>query len=273
MISIAPQNASDTKITVTDTATSLYDLIDTASSTKNAQQYYDSKFADSVVITPRDGDVRYLVNGTPTSDLGTLLSAGVTYYLPRTEPFAFKLIRAGGTNVVVDAVLYRAEQGENPTAVAYDISIETGALTIGNVKLQDGDSSTLADVETDSSKNALYVQSETIAQDSTLTDGTQVTKIAGLSGTGTDGTVALASANTWYAVPDSAPSNEYVLTVSKENADGTIRWSFTNGGTPSATNGNKLSGSDVSVLLAGSEVLYFGSDTAGDDVNWTAKET
>lgn len=53
----------------------------------------------------------------------------------------------------------------------------------GRVKsrLMDGDSSVLLDVELDSAKNAAFVQSETLAQDSTLTDRSQKTQI-------TDGT-------------------------------------------------------------------------------------
>jgi hypothetical protein len=95
-----------------------------------------------------------------------------------------------------------------------------------------------------------------------------------LGGTGTDGTVALAVADTWYQVPaaGSVPAASYVLIVTKENEAGVIRWSFSNGGTPSATNGNTLVGDSLIVSLKSGQVVYFGSSTAGDDVNWTAKE-
>lgn len=94
-----------------------------------------------------------------------------------------------------------------------------------------------------------------------------------LEGAGTDGTVALSSANTWFQVPDSGnvPTSDYLLIVTKENASGQLRFSFSNGGTPSTTNGNKFEGEHSIIELAASEVIYFGSDTAGDDVNWTAK--
>lgn len=94
----------------------------------------------------------------------------------------------------------------------------------------------------------------------------------GLAGTATDGSVQLTGANTWVQVPDVVPTNKYVLVVTKENEAGTIRWSFTNGGVPSATNGNKMLSDEMTITLAGSQVVYFGSTDADDDVNWTAKE-
>ena len=94
----------------------------------------------------------------------------------------------------------------------------------------------------------------------------------GLAGSDGNGTVALASANTWYAVPPSGvPTDDYILAVNRENADGTIRWGFDNATTPSATNGLKVT-TPVVVRLAANQVLYFGSDNAGDDVNYTFKE-
>jgi len=92
-----------------------------------------------------------------------------------------------------------------------------------------------------------------------------------LSGASTNGTVALAVADTWYQVPTTAPTSDYVLVVSKENEAGTIRWSTTNSGTPSATNGNKFLTGSLKIKLAANEVIYFGSSTAGDDVNWITK--
>jgi len=93
----------------------------------------------------------------------------------------------------------------------------------------------------------------------------------GLSGASSDGTVALAIADTWYAVPSVIPASDYYLVISKENAAGTIRWSFNNGGVPSTTNGNKMENDDIIIYLNGGEVVYFGSSTAGDDVNWSCK--
>lgn len=87
-------------------------------------------------------------------------------------------------------------------------------------------------------------------------------------GSTSDGAIDLTSANTWYAVPNSAPTVDYTLIVSLENAVGTVRFSFDNGGTPSTTNGN-LAPSHLAVNLGANKKMYFGSSTAGDDVNYT----
>lgn len=102
---------------------------------------------------------------------------------------------------------------------------------------------------------------------------TQIQYLEGLDGTGSDGQVVLTNANTWYQVPaaGTVPAFDYTLVVSKETAVGTIRFSFDNGGTPSTTNGNKFSNNDFVVQLAANEVVYFGSSSALDSVNWTAK--
>jgi len=229
MISIQPQNVTDTKVTVTSTATLMYTLMDTASSTKNARQYYSDRFANALIINPEDGDIRYLVKGTPTASVGILISSGSKEYIPGVELDEIKLIRVGSSDVAVTVVPYRSEPGESPANVAYDVTLEASSITIGDVQIQ------------------------------------------GLGGASTNGTDALTPADTWVQVPTSAPASDYVLVVSKENSAGTIRWSFENGGTPSATNGNKLTGDDASFNLQASQVVYFASSTDGDDMNWTTK--
>ncbi len=94
--------------------------------------------------------------------------------------------------------------------------------------------------------------------------------IAPLSGAGVNGTRALASANTWYSVPSTVPTSPYVLVVTIENALGDIRFGFDNTGTPSATNGN-IAPSQLTLKLAASQVVYYASTVAGDDVNWSTK--
>lgn len=104
---------------------------------------------------------------------------------------------------------------------------------------------------------------------------TALEDLGGLGGGNTDGSVTLTNANTWYQVPQagSVPAVDYLLVVSKETSVGQIRFSFDNGGTPSTTNGNKFSNNDFVVQLAANEVVYFGSNSALDVVNWTAKES
>lgn len=96
------------------------------------------------------------------------------------------------------------------------------------------------------------------------------TGVAPLSGVGANGTVALSSANTWYSVPSTVPTSPYIMVVTQENASGTIRWGFNNSGTPSATNGNQAP-NELTIRLSGGQVIYYGSSTAGDDINWTTK--
>lgn len=108
------------------------------------------------------------------------------------------------------------------------------------------------------------------------TEGKQDTIIQyleGLDGAPTNGQVVLTNANTWYQVPQSGsvPAVDYTLVIAKETAVGTIRFGFSNASTPSTTNGNQFSNNDFIVQLAANEVLYFGSSSALDSVNWTAK--
>lgn len=124
MIAITPENVSDTKITVTNTATPLYDLIDTASSKNTAQSYYDDRFTDTVMIEPEDGDLRFLYNIDPTFNQGERLCKGIKYYLPRIELFGMRLVSMSG-NVAVTVTYYRAEKGESPVSVAANITVLT----------------------------------------------------------------------------------------------------------------------------------------------------
>lgn len=93
----------------------------------------------------------------------------------------------------------------------------------------------------------------------------------GLAGATSDGSVTLTGANTWVAVPSGTPpAGVYELVVRKEVETGVIRWSFDNGGVPSATNG-LIAESSISILLGAGQVVYFGSTQATDVVNFTTK--
>jgi len=133
---------------------------------------------------------------------------------------------------------------------AWDGVLNTGDIEIGAVEIKNHDTDDRVEVDSD---NRMKV------------------KQGGMSGASTNGTSALTGANTWVQVPTTAPASDYVLVVTKENEAGTIRWSFENGGTPGATNGNQMWNDDIIFNLAASEVVYFGSSTDGDDVNWSAK--
>lgn len=118
MINIAPQNAASTKVAVTNTATGLYALMNTAGSVQNSQKYYTDERANAISITPEDGDVRMLFGGTPTAALGELLKQGTKYYFPGVQPGQMTLIRTGAADVNCSVNLYVAKQGESPTAVS-----------------------------------------------------------------------------------------------------------------------------------------------------------
>lgn len=89
-------------------------------------------------------------------------------------------------------------------------------------------------------------------------------------GANVNGTVDLTSANTWYAVPSTVPTSDYILVIAIETSVGTIRWGYDNTGTPSSTNGLQAP-SMLTLRLAANQTVYYASSTAGDDVNWTTK--
>ena len=98
------------------------------------------------------------------------------------------------------------------------------------------------------------------------------TALAIPSGTAANGTRDLTSANTWYAVPSTVPTVDYVLDYTLETAVGDIRTGYDNTGTPSTTNGMIANGSVVGQRMGAGQVLYFASSVALDAVNWSTKE-
>lgn len=120
----------------------------------------------------------------------------------------------------------------------------------------------------------IYDSGGTVVNPATATNqDTIIQYLEGLDGAPTNGQVVLTNANTWYQVPQSGsvPTVDYTLIISKETAVGTVRFGFSNNSTPSTTNGNQFSNNDFVVQLAANEVMYFGSSSAADSVNWTAK--
>ena len=73
---LEPQNANSTVISVTNTSTALFDLIDTAGSVTNSEAYFYSPDnegpADGVIITPEDGSIRLGYDITPTASVATV---------------------------------------------------------------------------------------------------------------------------------------------------------------------------------------------------------
>jgi len=91
-------NADASIITITSTATSLYDLIEAAGS---AEILADKDRLDYVLFSNEGSDTfRVLFDGnTPTASKGLLVGAGVTPFFNNLDKC--KLIRVGGSNVTV----------------------------------------------------------------------------------------------------------------------------------------------------------------------------
>ena len=90
-------------------------------------------------------------------------------------------------------------------------------------------------------------------------------------GTGAQGQRVLTNANTWYSVPSSVPDEDYLLIINYESVKGTIRWGYLNTGTPGTANGNQAP-SHLEIYMPANSTLFFGSDSAGDTINWATKE-
>jgi hypothetical protein len=111
MIFLPVQSVSALRISVTATATSLFSLMDTAGSINTSQKYYSDLGANAIIITPENGDVRWLVGGTPTTTTGTKISQGATLPFAGIDLSLLKLISVSGT-VICTVQLYKSEPGE-----------------------------------------------------------------------------------------------------------------------------------------------------------------
>lgn len=118
MFQLKPRSINDMLIAVTDTATLLYTLVDTASSSPNSQSYYGNEtnpgsgVANCVSIRAQDGDVRVVIDATPTATKGFLIRSGTRYFF-NGEISKMKLIRASGAaTVACDIDFWKAERGE-----------------------------------------------------------------------------------------------------------------------------------------------------------------
>ncbi len=91
-------NAASYVISVTNTATRLLTLINTAAGATISFPYDLS----IIELSPEDGDIRYTDNdAVPTAANGKLLVQGGSYSI-ETAPVNVQLIRTGGANVAVN---------------------------------------------------------------------------------------------------------------------------------------------------------------------------
>src|SRR5437764_14620241 len=104
------KNANSSVVAVTNTATLLSALLDTAGSTTHNLPIG----LNAVDLTPEDGDVRMLADGnTPTSTKGVLLKQGVSYRFRGLKVSDIQLIRTGSSNVAMSVQVGYAEVGES----------------------------------------------------------------------------------------------------------------------------------------------------------------
>ena len=137
------QNAAGSKVTVTSTATNIFDLINTAASTTLANAGFPAE-SNAIDLTVEDGDIRVLFdNNDPTSSNGVLLSSGNTYFFRGVPLSKLKLIRAGSSDVACSLQVGKSDEGESTSANAYAVTLETGSSTLsiaGNAAHDDTDS-------------------------------------------------------------------------------------------------------------------------------------
>jgi len=106
-------NAAASKLTVSNTATSLYDFIDAAGGSASDLPTN----LNAVDLALEDNDVRILFDGnTPTAANGLLLT-GVGHYSFRGVPLTkLKLIRATGADAAVSVQVGTSKTGESSCA-------------------------------------------------------------------------------------------------------------------------------------------------------------
>lgn len=139
MFQLKPRSINDLLISVTDTATLLFSLVDTASSSQNSQSYYGNErdpgqgVANCVSIRPQDGDIRVVIDATPTATKGFLIRSGTRQFF-NGEISKMMLIRTGAANVAVDIAFWKAEREEiafaNSDAVGGNVA--SGSADSGN---------------------------------------------------------------------------------------------------------------------------------------------
>lgn len=129
-------NINGSVIAVTNVATPIFDLINTAASTTLNDAGYNTE-ANAIDINAEDGDFRFTLDGsTPTASKGVLVKQGSMLMLRGVPLKAMRLIRTGGTNVSCSLQIGRSALGES-SAISKDafsgstitVTSKTGANT------------------------------------------------------------------------------------------------------------------------------------------------
>jgi len=162
-------NAAASKITVTATATNLYDLLDTAASTANDLP----GSLNAVDLVVEDGDIRMLLDGnTPTAANGILLSSGCVYSFRGIPLTKMQLIRVS-SDVAVSVQVGLSKEGEGSSAAAYAVTLEAGSVTVGDVGITELGGQNLPIDDAAMALNPVFapIGGEYRAADTTYTDG------------------------------------------------------------------------------------------------------
>ena len=107
MIPVKLANTDAHQISVTTTAASLLDLIETAGSTAHGLKGE----VNAVDLVVEDGDIRYLQDNTPTTAKGMLVKEGQHIFLRQVNLNTLNLISTSGT-VSVGVSVGISEPGE-----------------------------------------------------------------------------------------------------------------------------------------------------------------
>lgn len=188
MIFLPIQSVTALRITVTGTATNLFSLMDTAGSINTSQKYYSDLGANAIIITPEDGDIRWLVNGTPTTTIGTKISQGATLPFAGIDLSLLKLIAISGS-VVCTIQLYKSEPAEGLSLGGGGGGVgglaPSGGPAVGNPVQFGGvytstaptlDNGDINAVQLDSSANTLVSLGTKIAGENLVTDVLKVSQ-------------------------------------------------------------------------------------------------
>ena len=139
------QSAAATSISVTTTATGIYDLINTAGSTDLERAGYSPE-VNGIDIVVEDGNIRYLDDGnTPTTTEGLLVETGAVLHLRHIKLDALKLISTTGT-VKCGIRIGDCRPDEDDSISNGSVTLDAGGISIGAVEIKDADSNVRAGV-------------------------------------------------------------------------------------------------------------------------------
>jgi hypothetical protein len=219
------QSAAGSKIAVTNTATSIFDLVNTSQSTSLANAGFSSG-VNALIIQPEDGDVRLLFDGnSPTTTNGFLVKSNSVGFFPNVPLRALKLIRVGGTDVNCSIMVGKSDAGEGIAldsagsgsgTVATEIqgNVASGATDVGNPVKVGGRYNAAPPTFTNGQRGDLQLNASgelKVAMDSDIQIGAVELKNAV-----TDDRALISDANTARATTD------HVLSVQQLAADGTV---------------------------------------------------